>query len=359
MKAKSKILLILATFSLVGGCTSTSEPHFQFNTDLIATNDTLGLVWPSLPEVPRYRYVGQLTGENNFIVERDTSNSFNNALRWLAGLDAESENPDVLQRPQGVMVDSQNRIFVTDVSRQAVFVFDVQNNQLRIWEQAKPGTNFVAPVGIVQSAEGEILIADAELGRIFRHGVNGLFKGEFGAGILQRPTGLAYDSIKKLIYVADTGAHDIKIFSQQGLLIDTIGRRGVKPGEFNAPTYLAFANNKLYVSDTLNSRIQVFDSSGMLLNHFGELGLYVGNLNRPKGIAADNEGNIYIVESYRDYLLIYNSKGQFLLPIGGTGKGAGKFYLPAGISVDQHNRIYVADMFNGRIEVFQYLGSRE
>ena len=348
-----------ASILLVSGCSTTGTPLFHFNTDLVLNDDPVGIVWPALPEVPRYRYIGQLTGENNFITEYENKSTFNNVLRWLVGLDSQPESPNVLQRPQGIMVDDRNRIFVTDISRQAVFVFDTQNNELRVWQQAKPGTNFIAPIGIVQGNNNEILIADAELGRVFRQTDTGQYLGEFGQDILQRPTGIARDPVGRLIYVADTADHDIKIFDEQGLLIDTIGRRGTNPGEFNAPTYLAFVHDKLYVSDTLNSRIQVFDASGMLLTHFGKLGLYVGNFNRPKGITADDEGNIYIVESYRDHLLIYNSQGQFLLPIGGTGKNVGEFFLPAGISIDQHNRIYVADMFNGRIAVFQYLGARE
>ncbi len=316
-------------------------------------------VWPTLPEVPRYRYVGELTGESNFSSAETSDSPFNSAWRWLAGLGKDHRNPKVLQRPQGVMVDSTGRILVTDVSRQAVFDFDVNRGELNIWEWARPGVRFVAPIGIVAGRDGEVLVADAELARVFRLDKKGRYLGEMGKNILRRPTGLARDPKRGLIYVADTRAHDVKIFNDQGKLVDTLGKRGDGPGEFNAPTYLSFAGNKLYVSDTLNARIQVFDTRGKFLRSIGERGPYVGNLNRPKGVAADDEGNIYIVESYRDHLLIFNANGDFLLPIGGTGQGVGEFYLPAGVCVDQHNRIYVADMFNGRVEVFQYLGERE
>ncbi len=316
-------------------------------------------VWPALPQVPRYRYVGELTGESNFSSTETSRNSFTSALRWLAGMGGTPRNPKVLQRPQGIMVDPAGRILVTDISRQAVFNFDVNRGELVIWEWARPGVRFIAPVGIAAGANGDVLVADAELARVLRFDKDGEYLGEMGENILRRPTGLARDPVQGLIYVADTRAHDIKVFNDQGELVDTLGRRGDAAGEFNAPTHLSFVGNKLYVSDTLNSRIQVFDASGMLLKLFGERGLYVGNFNRPKGVTADDEGNIYIVESYRDHLLIFNANGDYLLPIGGSGKGVGEFFLPAGVCVDQHNRIYVADMFNGRVEVFQYLGERE
>jgi len=347
-------LAVFLCLSILTAC-STAPARLDFK---IRASDA-ERVWPALPEVPRYRYVGELTGENNFSSAETSDSGFSSAWRWLAGLGGEHRNPKVLQRPQGVMVDSFGRILVTDISRQAVFDFDVNHGELNIWEWARPGVRFVAPIGIVAGRDGEVLVADAELARVFRFDKKGQYLGEMGENILRRPTGLARDSKRGLIYVADTRAHDIKIFNDQGKLVDILGKRGDGPGEFNAPTHLSFVGDKLYVSDTLNSRIQVFDASGMLLKLFGERGLYVGNLNRPKGVTADDEGNIYIVESYRDHLLIFNANGDFLLPIGGTGQEVGEFYLPAGICVDQHNRIYVADMFNGRVEVFQYLGERE
>ena len=158
--------------------------------------------------------------------------------------------------------------------------------------------------------------------------------------------------------MADTYAHDIKVFDAAGILVRVIGQRGEGPGEFNFPTHLAFARGQLYVTDTLNSRVQVFSASGDLLGNrgFGTRGLYLGNLVRPKGVGVDSEGNIYVVESYYDSLLVFSERGEFLLPIGGTGTATGRFYLPAGVWVDARNRVFVADMFNGRVVLFQFLG---
>ena len=102
--------------------------------------------------------------------------------------------------------------------------------------------------------------------------------------------------------------------------------------------------------------MQVFDRKGNLLSLFGERGLYVGNLARPKGIAVDDEENIYVTEGYYDYLLVFDKEGRLLLPIGGTGSQPGQFYLPTGVWTDSRNRIFVSDMFNGRVVVLQYLG---
>ena len=150
------------------------------------------------------------------------------------------------------------------------------------------------------------------------------------------------------------GEHQLTI---TGRLVRTIGRRGEEPGQFNFPTFLALARDRLVVSDTMNARVQLIplnnDSPPQIV---GERGTYLGNLVRPKGVAVDSENNLYVIESYHDHLLIFDERARFLLPIGGGGKAAGNFYLPGGVWVDQGNRVFVADTFNGRISVFQFLG---
>jgi DNA-binding beta-propeller fold protein YncE len=110
------------------------------------------------------------------------------------------------------------------------------------------------------------------------------------------------------------------------------------------------------VTDGLNARVQALDDQGQAIGSIGQRGLYVGNLVRPKGVAADDEGNVYIVESMHDNLLVFDAQSRLLLALGGTGQDIGRFYLPSGVWIDARNRVFVADMFNGRVVVFQFLG---
>ena len=316
------------------------------------------LVWPSLPEKARYRYIGQLRGEENF--DQMPTSVMRRFFRWLVGLGSSKHQPRILQRPQNGFVADDGRIFVTDVSRGAVYVFDGHQQTaasgLQIWEYANEQTRFVTPVGIAPGKDGSVLVSDAELGCIVRLSMAGEGQGMICDKTLLRPTGLARDSDQGLIFVVDSRAHDIKVFDDKGLLIRTLGSHGEGEGQFNGPTYLSIRNGHLYVSDTLNARIQVIDEFGVYIKAYGRRGLYLGDTPRPKGVATDADGNVYIVESYYDYLLIFNDKGDFLMPIGGTGNDIGHFFLPAGVWV-RDDRIYVADTYNGRIMIFQYLGN--
>ncbi|MBF0438882.1 MAG: SMP-30/gluconolactonase/LRE family protein [Magnetococcales bacterium] len=358
--------MVLPVLLGIGGCFQTQFPR-ELRLGVEGVPNQQLPVWPPPPELARYQYAGQLWGVENFVIteagkkEMEGAHQAQQALMWFVGYDpsaaeAHRKHSEGLQRPLAGVADKAGRIYVTDMGQQAVVVFDPSSAELRVWKQASPKSTFVAPSGIVIGAAQQILVADADLGRVIRLSPTGEPVGEFGDEELQRPTGMARDAARGRIYVADTQAHDIKVFDDSGKLIKKFGRSGRMPGEFNAPTHLAFAQDRLYVADTLNARIQVFDSGGEFLFTFGQRGVRVGNLVRPKGVAVDGLGNIYVVESLHDYLLVYDSKGEFLMPIGGTGKEIGQFYLPSGVWTDANNRVFVADMFNGRVMIFRFLG---
>lgn len=356
MKPLRYFWIVVVSAMMISGC---AETRLVMNY-ATPTHEGESKLWPAPPDEPRYRFVGELTGENNFSPENWANRSTaTKVFDWLVGLTGENSEPVVLQRPQTGMVDAAGRIYVTDIGRGGVYVFDNVAGRLEVWERSGEDARFVAPIGIAQGQSGEILVADAELHTVIRLDHNGVPVGEFGRSVLKRPTGLARDAATGLIFVADTYAHDIKVFGDDGELQKVIGQRGEGDSQLNFPTHLTFKSGKLYVTDTLNSRVLVFDEDGNMLTKFGRRGLFVGDMVRPKGVAVDSGGNIYVVESMHDRLLIYNSEGRTLLAIGGNGSGVGEFYLPAGVWIDSHDQIYIADMFNGRITVLQLIGSMQ
>jgi DNA-binding beta-propeller fold protein YncE len=351
----TRLLSVLFGLIVLAGCATREPAVLRYGVQ--DAPEGKRLLWPPEPEVPRYMYAGQLLGEANFrSAGARAAEGLMGVLRAIAGVIVGEAKPVELARPQSGAVDPAGRIYVTDASRQAVFVFDPVAGKLDIWEKAEGLANFSTPVALAVGKD-LVYVTDAELGIVARLDPTGTPQRALGRGLLKRPTGLALDAERGELYVSDTAAHDVKVLDLAGNLKRVLGRRGEGEGEFNYPTHLAFAEGELYVTDTMNSRIQVLDgASGSMRRSFGTRGLYVGNLVRPKGIALDSERNVYVVESYYDHLLVFDRHGRFLMGIGGLGAESGKFYLPAGVWTDHLNRVFVADMFNGRVVLFQHLG---
>lgn len=357
---------------LLSACAAPEAVRGRLTYDLRAESDRGAVFWPAPPEKARYRYLGQLVGQPNFqSTGEDTRSVLSVVFKTIVGLFEADESLRLL-RPQHGAVDEAGRVMVVDTGRNAVVVFDPNgppedakkdakpgeaSGQMLFWNFATLDTPFAGPVAMASLGGGEVAVSDAKLGLVARLDASGAPLAAFTSERLKRPTGLAFDAERGWLFVADTAAHDIKVFDRSGQLLNTFGAVGEQSGQFNAPTHLAFSDGKLYVTDTLNSRIQVFDADGRYLSTLGERGLYVGNLARPKGVALDSAGTIYVIESYFGYLLAYNQDGKLLLGISGSGLDKDKFLLPAGVWSDRHGRIFVADMFNGRVVVFQFLGA--
>jgi DNA-binding beta-propeller fold protein YncE len=309
-------------------------------------------VWPSPPEVARYKLAGVLIGEQDFIdPSKRKSSGLKTAFEWAVGLVVGTKRYKELRRPVSGLVREDGSVLVVDAGHKGIAVFDMVAKRFYIWDEARPGVGFVSPVAIVEDGSGGYLVTDAELRRVVRLDALGQPAGDFSTSLLTRPTGIARDPMTGTIYVADTGAHDVKVFDQGGILIDTIGGPGREVGRLNTPTHMVFNKDWLYVVDTLNFRVQAFNRDGTPVLDFGELGLFVGDMSRPKGVAIGGNGRIYVVESFYDHLLIFDPDGKLLLPIGGSGREVGQFYLPAGVWAGSQGRVFVADMFNGRVIV--------
>lgn len=325
----------------MGSCTRHAR-GVSFET---AVNDPL-LSWPAPPERARIKYLASIATPSDIGARpsllRRVIDAFTGAV------------PPRIQQPYGIAVDSLGRIFVADVAARGVHRFHPEQGQYAfITTSERPG--FRSPIGVAVDERGDVYVSDSELGAVVVIRSDGRERRRIRDG-LQRPTGLAYDAVRQLLWVVDTEGHRVVAFDREGSQRVAFGHRGTGNGEFNFPTNIVAAKDgTLYVTDALNVRVQVFTPDGTYLRQFGRHGDGVGELARPKGIALDSDGHVYVVEGLYDVVNIFNPEGRPLLSFGSAGRRRGEFWLATGIAIDRKDRVYVGDSHNGRVQVLQYV----
>ena len=306
------------------------------------------IVWPEPPDEARIRYLGELSTEEDLKREVSGMAAFG---RLIFG----REDIGVLVSPRGVALDDEERLFIADTAGGVVHIMDLRTRKYEQFYKLEGDETLFSPVGVVVVGN-DVYVSDSALGKVCVFSTEGKYKFSFGSDILQRPSGIAYNSVQGTIYVADAKRHSIDIFDVHGRHVLTMGGHGAGNGTFNFPTYIWIdKKGKLYVSDTLNYRVQIFGSDGKFVRSIGKHGNRPGYFAHPSGIATDSHGNIYVSDKQFENVQIFNSAGQMLMALGGEGHGAGEFWLPAGIFIDGKNRIFVADSFNKRVQVFQLI----
>lgn len=309
------------------------------------------ILWPGPPEQPRISFLWSVSALSGGIGGR--------ASDIFAG-DEDTTDPQSSRRllgPYGIFVDEKGLLYITDPGAYRLTIIDPKDGSVRNITAAG-GEDFLSPIGIVVFRD-RIFVSDSRLRKVFILDASGkpagTFEGDFG-----RPTALALDAERELIYVTDTPAHRVYQYTTEGKRLGSIGKNGSGGGEFNFPTHLwVDRKGKLFVTDSLNFRVQIFSPDGSWEGMFGMLGDAYGDLEKPKGVATDSDGNVYVVDSIKDMVKIFSRDGALLLFFGSQGRAYGEFWLPSGIFIDNNDYIYVTDTYNGRVQVFKYLGKRK
>jgi DNA-binding beta-propeller fold protein YncE len=342
-------------------------------------------VWPAPPDVPRVRYVGQITAAADVGVRPESS-----LLRAITGETA----PPVRFAAPAAVAAAGTRLAVADPQHPlGPTVHLIDRGQPPSWTQIREagGAPLEWPMDVA-FCDGRLAIADAKRKIVLLVNVGGGAGGSarggaagggstvvggtaIGAGALQRPAGLAYDPRARELYVVDTGAHDIAVFDLGGALKRRIGRRGAARGEFNFPTAVALrpcgtgyqpvqnvcgtgyqpVNSELAVADSMNFRIQLLSQDGSPRTAFGRKGDAAGDFALPRDIACDAAGTIYVLDSQFENVQMFDGDGRLLMAFATGGARPGEFNVPGGIAIDEHNWIWIADTRNRRVQAFEFI----
>lgn len=217
----------------------------------------------SHPEFTRLRILSELLEPNDLFVapNGDLFVSDGKGAKVVqydpeGNLIREFRDEENLKRPVGVTVDSRGlRVFVADSLYDRVIVFNTEGRSLYgIGFRGDGPGGFKNIRVMVQGRNGILYVVNGLRQQIQSYGVDGTYVGSFGSGTFTEAEGIAVDDDNR-VYLSDRFNHRLLVFTD-GKLSEVYGSHGIRPGEFNQPSRLAYHQGYLYVADRQNSRVQ-------------------------------------------------------------------------------------------------------
>ncbi len=232
-----------------------------------------------------------------------------------------------LYSPIGVTVDPFGAIYIADtlnerirqVSTAGIIDTVAGTGQTGVGQQGSPGTQMPLdnPEGVCTGQSGMLYVADLGNNRVLRvppggdvttaagNGSQG-YSGDGGPAPmaqLNSPSACSVDTAGDL-FIADTGNNAIREVTPNGNIatvagIGTAGFSGdagpATSAALNGPAGIAADDDgNLYIADTLNNRIRLVTPDGMIQTIAG--GSSTQAIVRPGGLALDGSGDVYFAE---------------------------------------------------------------
>ena len=292
--------------------------------------------FPAPPEVPRLQFLTSFSGPED-LGARPTDG----LERFVLG---EPEATEGITAPYGMAL-FEGKLYVCDVGRKMVAVFDLRN---RTFGYLTKDRRLTKPVNIFIDDNGWKYVADSTAGLVFVFDRDDNLITMLGQQLKISPVDVVVRGA--LCYVTDYASNQVVVLNKvTGQEIMRVGQRRrtqgrVQPeaelpaGEFSLISDLALdQQGNIYVTDKAGARITQFDPAGIFRRTIGRLGDNIDEFVRPKGIAIDRENRIWVVDAATEVAKIYNEQGQLLLFFGLRGNEPGMMNLPAKIVVDYDN----------------------
>lgn len=314
--------------------------------------------WPPPPDEPRIEFLGAYYSENDL-----PGGSNFTLFQTLVGADAEL----TFQSPLNAASNSEGWLVVSDPTNRGFISVDLKARKFSVLGGAAM-TQVVKPTGVDFDAEGLVYAGDDISRKIYVVSRDNKVQRVLDLSKDLKSVG-SFTIDKKLgrIIIPDATSNAVAIFTTDGKLLKSFGKKGGMDGEFNYPISAALdSRGNIFVTDSFNAQVQKFTSEGVFISKFGKRGDAAGDFGIIKGIAIDSDDNIYVSDGKFHRVLIFNSEGALLMSLGSAhGQRPGEsiiaagFLLPFGVYIDKKNQIFVADMMNRRLQVFQYFPEKK
>jgi NHL repeat-containing protein len=227
-----------------------------------------------------------------------------------------------------------------------------------------------APQGIaVDTRRGEVLVANTGEHRIETYSFAGRPLGRYvhrvrsSDGTLHDgyPTGLAIDAAGRTLIV-DRLARYVDVLDSRGAPVarlDLAGPSSACPAAANIAAVAVMSTGEILVATGGDSaRVQRFDARYRALGCWGVPGTEPGRFAAITGIAALPDGGCAVTCASTHFAVqIFTAGGEFVRGFGLHEIGPGNFSYPSGVTATADGRLWVSDEIRHTIQVFDSAGS--
>lgn len=291
------------------------------------------IVFPPPPDTARVQFLTRYSDSRD--VKEKKGPSF---LGKLIGKGAVPEEGSAIVKPYGIALH-EGRIYVCDTMAGGIEVLDLGNRTFEFRNPRGLG-QLSKPVNCFVTGDGQLYVADVEREQIVVFDSAGDYVSGFGEAPGFRPTDVFVEGDR--VWVADVGGRKVRVYDRrtQELLRSFPADDAEAPGLLFSPTNLFVANDQVYVTDFGDFRVKVFTRDGTYVRSVGSYGRALGQFVRPKGIAVDREGFLYVVDAGFENVQVFDPDGKLLMFFGGSYDGPGFMWLPAKVILDYDNLDY-------------------
>lgn len=241
----------------------------------------------------------------------------------------------VLDKPQGVAVGTDGRVYVADRNDDRVAVFTATGGfagAIPPDAKGRPGSlRLNKPASVAVDGAGNVYVADTNDARVIKLSPDGTILLELTG--FSSPAGVAVDAAGR-IYATDASGNFAARYS-------AAGTRELRIDGLNAPAGVAVnTRGDIYVADSGSGRVLAFDADGRLLARFGS------GLSVPQGVAVSPSGDCVVVtDTEDDRVLKFDRLGEQTLVFGSDAS----FNKPYQLAFDAAGQVWIADRNDDRV----------
>ena len=321
--------------SLLAGCAGESKTAKR------------SVFFPPAPNLPRLQY---LTGISDSTDVEGKKKEF--SLIAFGDL-AQQKSVLPIIKPSSIAA-AAGKLYITDISGQ-LLVVDLPKKSMEQLKGNQGAGKLGKPVGVAVDRAGFVFVADVGRKEVMVYNNNGEYLKSVGSGLNMYPTDVAVDDSR--LYVLDTKKAVIHIFDPvTSAFIQDIGKVSDAAKSLSLPTKMSLdKQGVIRVSNAGRGDITAYDRDGHFLGSFGKFGDTPGQFARPKGLTADDNGYLYVVDAGFQNVQVGDENNRLLTMFGSADLPVGGMNLPCDVTISSDDLPYYQMLADKDFELSQVI----